>query len=426
MDYRYQGPLPNAAVIKERIRTYNHILHAISQWREPPADCMWPILVKDNIGVTGLRATAGSYALKALKSKDAHCVENLRKAGGTPFGKTTMSELAGFLSTTLPPGYSELGGQGINPINERFTPGGSSSGSAIAVAAGFCHAAVATETHGSIVIPSIACGVVGYKPTVGMVSRDGVIPISHTLDSVGAIAQDVLGAARLVEAMAGRDENDPATLDAPQNINLTAGLGEDKSTLKLALATPDYRALDPEERRSLNEFTAIVKKHNIEIVPVPLKYIETHYKTISSTEIQGDFDQFLIKYGNGNTPGTFRELVRFYEMRHQHHPFGMDRLTDSLTYDPDLNNPVYQAALKEGVGNCTAAIEAMLEQSGAQGVICLGFLPIFDLARAPCVSIPLTTRASGAMLGVTVGSRRWEDRQVLEWASRLLNAVKKR
>ena len=331
MDYRYQGPLPNAAVIKERIRTYNHILHAISQWREPPADCMWPILVKDNIGVTGLRATAGSYALKALKSKDAHCVENLRKAGGTPFGKTTMSELAGFLSTTLPPGYSELGGQGINPINERFTPGGSSSGSAIAVAAGFCHAAVATETHGSIVIPSIACGVVGYKPTVGMVSRDGVIPISHTLDSVGAIAQDVLGAARLVEAMAGRDENDPATLDAPQNINLTAGLGEDKSTLKLALATPDYRALDPEERRSLNEFTAIVKKHNIEIVPVPLKYIETHYKTISSTEIQGDFDQFLIKYGNGNTPGTFRELVRFYEMRHQHHPFGMDRLTDSLT-----------------------------------------------------------------------------------------------
>lgn len=426
MDYRYQGPLPNAAVINERIRTYNHILHAISQWREPPNDCAWPILVKDNIGVTGLRATAGSYALKALKSKDAHCIENLRKAGGTPFGKATMSELAGFLSTALPPGYSELGGQGINPINERFTPGGSSSGSAISVAAGFCHAAVATETHGSIVIPSIACGVVGYKPTVGMVSRDGVIPISHTLDSVGAIAQDVLGAAKLVEAMAGRDENDPATLDAPQNINLTAGLGEDKSALKLALAIPDYRALDPEERRSLNEFTAIAKKDNIEIVPVPLKYIETHYKTISSTEIQGDFDQFLTKYGNGNTPGTFRELVRFYEMRHQHHPFGMDRLTDSLTYNPDLNNPVYQAALKEGVGNCTAAIETLLERSGAQGIICLGFLPIFDLARAPCVSIPLTARTSGAMLGVTVGSRRWEDRQVLEWASRLLAAVKKR
>lgn len=426
MDYRYQGPLPSAAVINERIRAYNHILRAVSQWREPPLDCAWPVLVKDNVGVTGLRATAGSYALKALKSKDAHCIKNLRAAGATPFGKTTMSELAGFLSTTLPPGYSELGGQGINPINERFTPGGSSSGSAIAVAAGFCHAAVATETHGSIVIPSIACGVVGYKPTVGMVSRNGVIPISHTLDSVGAIARDVIGVAKLVQAMAGHDKDDPATLDAPESLDLTTGLGEDQSPLKLALAIPDYRALDPEERRSLNELTYIAQKNNIEIVPVPLKYIETHYKTISSTEIQGDFDQFLAKYGNGNTPGTFKGLVRFYEMRHQHHPFGMDRLTDSLSYNPDLKNPVYQAALKEGVGNCTAAIESLLERSGAQGVICLGFLPFFDLARAPCVSIPLTQRASGAMLGITIGAPRWQDRQVLDWATRLLSAIRNR
>lgn len=170
----------------------------------------------------------------------------------------------------------------------------------------------------------------------------------------------------------------------------------------------------------------MLKKNNIEIVPVPLKYIETHYKTISSTEIQGDFDQFLAKYGNGNTPGTFKGLVRFYEMRHQHHPFGMDRLTDSLSYNPDLKNPVYQAALKEGVGNCTAAIESLLERSGAQGVICLGFLPIFDLARAPCVSIPLTQRASGAMLGITIGAPRWQDRQVLDWATRLLSAIRNR
>ena len=266
----------------------------------------------------------------------------------------------------------------------------------------------------------------GYKPTVGMVSRNGVIPISHTLDSVGAIARDVIGVAKLVQAMAGHDKDDPATLDAPESLDLTTGLGEDQSPLKLALAIPDYRALDPEERRSLNELTYIAQKNNIEIVPVPLKYIETHYKTISSTEIQGDFDQFLAKYGNGNTPGTFKELVRFYEMRHQHHPFGMDRLTDSLSYNPDLNNPVYQAALKEGVGNCTAAIESLLERSGAQGVICLGFLPIFDLARAPCVSIPLTQRASGAMLGITIGAPRWQDRQVLDWATRLLSAIRNR
>ena len=173
MDFLYRDQLPNAAIINDRIRKLNHIIHAVSQWREPPLDTQWPILVKDNIAVSGLRATSGSYALKELKSNDAFCIKKLREHGGLPFGKTTMSELAGYLSSKMPPGYSELGGQGINPIDSTLSPGGSSSGSAIAVAAGFCHSAVGTETHGSIVIPSMACGIVGIKPSVGMISRYG-------------------------------------------------------------------------------------------------------------------------------------------------------------------------------------------------------------------------------------------------------------
>ena len=205
MDFLYREQLPNPAVINERIRKFNHIIHAVSQWREPALDAQWPVLVKDNIDVSGLRATAGSYALKELKAEDAFCIKQLRKAGGLPFGKTSMSELAGFLSTKMPPGYSELGGQGINPIDPSLPPGGSSSGSCIAVAAGFCHSAIGTETHGSIVIPSIACGVVGIKPSVGIVSRNGVIPISHSLDTPGAIAQSVTEAAKLLQAMSGAD-----------------------------------------------------------------------------------------------------------------------------------------------------------------------------------------------------------------------------
>ena len=121
MEFLYRDKLPNPAVINERIRQFNHIIHGVSQWREPPLDTQWPILVKDNIDVSGLRATAGSYALKELKAEDAFCIKKLREHGGFPFGKASMSELAGFLSTKMPPGYSELGGQGINPIDPSLT-----------------------------------------------------------------------------------------------------------------------------------------------------------------------------------------------------------------------------------------------------------------------------------------------------------------
>ena len=320
MTFLYSGARPNPAEINDRIRQLNHIIHAVSQWREPPLDTQWPVLVKDNIDVSGLRATAGSYALKELKATDAFCIKKLREHGGLPFGKTSMSELAGFLSTKMPPGYSELGGQGINPIDPSLSPGGSSSGSAIAVAAGFCHSAIGTETHGSIVLPSIACGVVGIKPSVGLVSRDGVIPISHTLDTPGAIAKTVTDAAKLLEAIAGTDPNDEATMDCPQEIDLHTDLGKDRRALRVALALLDYRAFDSEEKQAISTLIAECKKHQIEIVECTIKTFETYYKVISSTEIQLDFDHYLSRYGNGKTPGTFKDLVKMYEMRAQHHP----------------------------------------------------------------------------------------------------------
>ena len=148
MEFLYRDKLPNPAVINERIRQFNHIIHGVSQWREPPLDTQWPILVKDNIDVSGLRATAGSYALKELKAEDAFCIKKLHEHGGLPFGKTSMSELAGFLSTKMPPGYSVLGGQGINPIDPSPTPGCPSPGSCIAAVAGFCQVSIRHETPG--------------------------------------------------------------------------------------------------------------------------------------------------------------------------------------------------------------------------------------------------------------------------------------
>lgn len=423
MTFLYSGAHPNPAEINDRIRQLNHIIHAVSQWREPPLDTQWPVLVKDNIDVSGLRATAGSYALKELKATDAFCIKKLREHGGLPFGKTSMSELAGFLSTKMPPGYSELGGQGINPIDPSISPGGSSSGSAIAVAAGFCHSAIGTETHGSIVLPSIACGVVGIKPSVGLVSRDGVIPISHTLDTPGAIAKTVTDAAKLLEAIAGIDPNDKATMDCPQEIDLHTDLGKDRRALRVALALPDYRVFDSEERLAISTLIAECKKHQIEIVECTIKTFETYYKVISSTEIQLDFDHYLSRYGNGKTPGTFKDLVKMYEMRAQHHPYGFDRLTDALKFSPNLENDLYKNALIKGVGQASDAIDKTLKATETQAIICVGFLPWWAMARAPYVALPLMQRSNGAMIGITVGCRRLEDRKAIDIAARIEKVI---
>ena len=423
MTFLYSGASPNPAEINDRIRQLNHIIHAVSQWREPPLDTQWPVLVKDNIDVSGLRATAGSYALKELKATDAFCIKKLREHGGLPFGKTSMSELAGFLSTKMPPGYSELGGQGINPIDPSLSPGGSSSGSAIAVAAGFCHSAIGTETHGSIVLPSIACGVVGIKPSVGLVSRDGVIPISHTLDTPGAIAKTVTDAAKLLEAIAGTDPNDEATMDCPQEIDLHTDLGKDRRALRVALALPDYRAFDSEEKQAISTLIAECKKHQIEIVECTIKTFETYYKVISSTEIQLDFDHYLSRYGNGKTPGTFKDLVKMYEMRAQHHPYGFDRLTDALKFSPNLENDLYKNALIKGVGQASDAIDKTLKATETQAIICVGFLPWWAMARAPYVALPLMQRSNGAIIGITVGCRRLEDRKAIDIAARIEKVI---
>lgn len=417
-----QSHLSTASEVALRIRERNPLLNAVSQWKAPAEDASGLVLVKDNIGVAGFAVTAGSFALKDVKGVDASCIKRLKEGGFLPLGKTTMSELAGFVSTTMPPGYSELGGQGVNPIDPALSPGGSSSGSAIAVAAGLCHAAVGTETNGSIVIPALACGVVGVKPTVGLISREGVVPLAHTFDTPGAIASDVREAARLLEALAGPDENDPATLRYPHgsgNSDFYTDLGGGRSRIRLALAVPQGRVFDDEQRKALSQLIAAARPQGIDIVEAPAPEIETHYKEITSTEIQGDFDRYLAKYGCQSAPKTFRELVEVYERRRERHPFGIDRLTDALLFDPDLNNAAYRDALQTGTENARGVIECLLKTHRARGVVSLGFLSWWAIAGAPYVALPLAQRSNRAMLGITVGCRRFEDRLALDIAARL-------
>jgi len=176
-----------------------------------------PVLVKDNIETKAQPTTAGSLALADNDTgRDAPLVARLRDAGAVILGKANLSEWANFRSERSSSGWSAIGGQTRNPYDPTRSPCGSSSGSAAAVAAGMTVLAVGTETNGSVVCPASANGVVGIKPTVGLVSRSRIVPISHSQDTAGPMARSVGGAVALLAAMAGPDEADPATAERPE------------------------------------------------------------------------------------------------------------------------------------------------------------------------------------------------------------------
>jgi amidase len=174
-----------------------------------------PVVLKANIDTgDGMATSAGSLALAEHRAEDdAFLVERLREQGAVILGKTNLSEWANFRSTHSSSGWSSLGGQTKNPYEPRRNPCGSSSGSAVAVSANLAVLAVGTETDGSIVCPASINGIVGIKPTVGLVSRDGIIPIAHSQDTAGPMARTVRDAALLLTAISAKDPSDPAAQD---------------------------------------------------------------------------------------------------------------------------------------------------------------------------------------------------------------------
>ncbi len=216
-----------------------------------------PILVKDNIA-TGDRqpTTAGSLALEGAHARDdAPVVKKLREAGAVILGKANLTEFANILAVGMPSGYSSIAGQVRNPYSPTLMdhhapvvlPGGSSAGSAVAVAAGLCAAAIGSETSGSLLSPATQNGPVTVKPTVGLISRSGIIPISHSQDTAGPMTRTVRDSAILLNVLAARDPDDPATHLLQRPEDYTAGLEKDglKSARIGVPSDPDDPLNDP-------------------------------------------------------------------------------------------------------------------------------------------------------------------------------------
>jgi amidase len=205
-----------------------------------------PVLIKDNIATADrMMTTAGSLALAGVTPpKDAFIVSRLRAAGAVILGKTNLSEWANFRSTHSTSGWSGRGGQTKNPYALDRNPSGSSSGSGAAIAANLAAAAVGTETDGSIVSPSNNNGLVGIKPTLGLISRAGIIPIAHSQDTAGPMTRTVADAAALLGAMAGADPDDPTT-GSPSAPGVGAELAPAFATASARLAeAPEARRAD--------------------------------------------------------------------------------------------------------------------------------------------------------------------------------------
>ena len=279
-----------------------------------------PIIVKDNINTTGMATTAGSWALAGSTPSDAFIVQRLRAAGALIIGKANLSEWANFRSSPSSSGWSGIGGQtNMAHVLDR-NPCGSSSGSGVAAAADLAVAAVGTETDGSVVCPSGANGVVGIKPTVGLLSRAGIVPISAEQDTAGPMARNVTDAAVLLGAMTGVDPADPATtgqvalsdytgfLDADALVGARIGVYREGSFENEGVPVdPEVSAVMEQTIEALTAAGATV----IDPVDVPIGPAFDPEFTALLCEFKDDIAGYLETYTTAEYPKTLQDLIDF-------------------------------------------------------------------------------------------------------------------
>jgi len=407
-----------------------------------------PVLVKDNIAAAGLPATAGSPALADTESGDAFLVAGLRAAGAVILGKANLSEWANIRSTHSSSGWSTLGGQTANPHGAGRNPSGSSSGSAAAVAAGLAPVGIGTETDGSILSPASACGVVGLKPTVGLVSRGGIVPISAVQDTAGPMASCVADAAALLTALAGPDPADPATTRAPARAaDYTAFL--DPLALRgarLGVWREASKDLVPAGTALLDAAVARLRSCGAEVidqVPLPgMEQMKDAELAALTHEFKHDLNAYLAALP-GRHPMTLAELIDF-NLRHADRVlahFGQELFEWAEGTSGDLRDASYTSARGEADRLARTALDGALsgDLGGAGGgaldaVVALSSGPAWltdhvlgDCDRGmstsgpaavcgyPSISVP-AGQVSGLPVGLTFMGPAWSEPRLLALA----------
>jgi amidase len=409
-----------------------------------------PVLLKDNINTTGMPTTAGSRFLKgSVPPDDAFIVKKLREQGAIILGKTNLSEWANFHSSFSSSGWSGLGGQVNNPYDPTRNPCGSSSGSGVAASANLAVLTIGTETNGSIVCPSSANGIVGLKPTVGLWSRSGIIPISYTTDSAGPMVRTVRDAAILLSALAGPDPADSLSIAAGERAHpdYTVFLNENGlQNKRLGLYTPalgsHFRVdtLMQQNIRKLEELGATI----IEIDAIPEENIGGAAFQVLLYEFRDGLDAYLLSLGPDSPVRStehLAELTRGDTVETAH----FDRnLIYQAASKGDLNSEEYREALSRMLLNSRElGIDRVMDEHNLDAFVAPTGSPAWktDLimgdnfkvsssspsARAayPIITLPMGY-LDGLPVGISFFAGAWSEPELLEIAYAFEQAVNQR
>jgi amidase len=397
-----------------------------------------PVLLKDNIDTADLATTVGSRALRDTPpDADADLVRRLRAAGAVILGKTNLSEWANFRSTNATSGWSGAGGQTANPYVLDRNPCGSSSGSGAGVAAALAQVAIGTETDGSIVCPAGANGVVGHKPSLGLVSRTGIAPISAEQDTAGPMARHVVDVAITLSVLQGRDPADPATAEYP------ADQPGDYARLLVPDALRGARigvfrqaGTDPDVDRIVAESVAVLRANGATVVDVDLPHLEEITAAEWSalvTEFARDLPAYLAT--RRGAPRTLAELVDYNRDDPQElHRFGQELLEQALDA-PAPDDPAYLVQRTTATSLARRVIDETLAGHDLDAIMSPTNGPAWrttygsgdegfglESSGAPAVAgYPNVTVPAGYAgelpIGVSFFAGRWRDATVLAYAA---------
>ncbi|RDU36798.1 amidase [Neobacillus piezotolerans] len=385
-----------------------------------------PVLIKDNID-TGdrMHTSAGSKALAdSYAPADSEVARRLREAGAVILGKTNMTEWANFMAIGMKSGYSSRGGQTINPYGPgTFDVGGSSAGSGAAIAANFAAVAVGTETSGSILNPSAQNSLVGIKPTVGLVSRRGIIPISHTQDTAGPMARTVADAALLLTVLAGEDKEDPATLASRLGgVDFTIHLEKGLSGKRLGVAREHYFSKAGEKRAAVvDKAIEKLKSLGAEVIDITIPSAKKQWDwEVLTYEFKAGVNAYLKGLGSNAKVRTLADVISFNkENEAEMLKYGQEVLIGSEATSGGLYEEAYIRSLEFNEYHAKDnGIDYVLYEYQLDAIVFPHDEGADLSARAgyPSIVVPAGFTDGGEPVGITFTGTAWSEPELIQLA----------
>ncbi len=391
-----------------------------------------PVLIKDNIDTADkMKTTAGSLALvnAPTPKDDAFVVKQLRQAGAVILGKTNLSEWANFRSTKSVSGWSGRGGQTNNPYILDKNPCGSSAGTGAAISANLAAVGVGTETNGSIICPSVRCGLVGLKPTLGLISRSGIIPIAHTQDTAGPMTRTVADAAILLGVMVGEDKKDAITRDSKKGLkDYTKFLDKNGlSGARIGVARSFFDTSRPLGKLT-EPYLQLLKEAGATLIDVafPSNSLGDNQTIVLQYEFKADLNKYL---ANRNAPHrTLADLIKFNdENKEKEMPiFGQEIFLASQERG-DLTDDTYLQALRLIKNQTQYGIDSAIEKDNLDAIVSPsgGTWGMAAIAGYPYITVPAGF-VEGIPAGLAFFGKAFSEPALIKFAYAFEQKTKKR